>query len=135
MKGATAVCGLGITEMGRVYKTAEEFAIEAVHMALDDAGLAWGDLRKLGSVLESPTIEHRDTVVHVDDRAGGSRPLIRTPYRMSETELGAPGSLAHQGEHTHEVLASWLSMSDDVVDRLLAERTLVQSEWASEGES
>ncbi|MEO2173820.1 MAG: thiolase family protein, partial [bacterium] len=44
MKYATAVCGLGITDMGRVYRSAQELAIEAVHLALTDAGLDKSDL-------------------------------------------------------------------------------------------
>lgn len=44
MKNATAVCGLGITEMGRVYRSAQDLAVEAVHLALRDAGLEKSDL-------------------------------------------------------------------------------------------
>ncbi len=44
MNSATAVCGLGITQMGRVYRSAQELAVEAVHLALADAGLNKGDL-------------------------------------------------------------------------------------------
>ncbi len=39
MNGASAICGLGITEMGRVYRDAEDLAAEAVYLALEDAGL------------------------------------------------------------------------------------------------
>ncbi len=34
-----AICGLGITEMGRVYRSANDLAAEAVYLALADAGL------------------------------------------------------------------------------------------------
>ena len=44
MSGATAICGLGITEMGRVYRDASDLAAEAVYMALDDAGLDKSEL-------------------------------------------------------------------------------------------
>ena len=45
MNGATAICGLGLTEMGRVYeRTATDFAVEATLLALDDAGLEKADL-------------------------------------------------------------------------------------------
>ena len=44
MNSATAVCGLGITDMGRVYRSAQELAIEAVYLALEDAGLAKNEL-------------------------------------------------------------------------------------------
>ncbi len=44
MKGASAICGLGITEMGRVYRDAEDLAAEAVALALKDAGLPKSEL-------------------------------------------------------------------------------------------
>jgi acetyl-CoA acetyltransferase len=44
-KGKAAVCGLGITPMGKVYgRTAMDFAAEAIKLALDDAGLRKQDL-------------------------------------------------------------------------------------------
>lgn len=39
MSGRTAICGLGMTDMGRVYRSATDLAAEAVHLALADAGL------------------------------------------------------------------------------------------------
>ena len=39
MSGKAAICGLGMTEMGRVYKSATDLAVEAVRLALKDAGL------------------------------------------------------------------------------------------------
>ena len=45
LKAATAISGLGMTEIGRVYgRNARDFAAEAVALALDDAGLARGEL-------------------------------------------------------------------------------------------
>lgn len=44
-RGATAITGLGITDMGRIYgKTASEFALDAVRLALDDSGLEKSDI-------------------------------------------------------------------------------------------
>jgi acetyl-CoA acetyltransferase len=39
ISGKAAICGLGMTEMGRVYRSANELAAEAVYLALADAGL------------------------------------------------------------------------------------------------
>ena len=39
MSGKAAICGLGMTEMGRVYRSSNDLAVEAVHLALKDAGL------------------------------------------------------------------------------------------------
>ncbi|MGH7899492.1 MAG: thiolase family protein, partial [Candidatus Binatia bacterium] len=58
LKAKTTIVGLGLTPMGRVYDTPMGFAVEAVRLALDDAGLerkdvdglslnpglAWGDV-------------------------------------------------------------------------------------------
>ena len=39
LNSATAICGLGITQMGRVYRDADDLAAEAVYLALEDCGL------------------------------------------------------------------------------------------------
>ncbi len=44
MNSVTAITGLGLTEMGRVYRDAEDLAAEAVFLALEDAGLQKSDL-------------------------------------------------------------------------------------------
>ena len=44
MKNRTAIVGLGITEMGRVYRSASDLACEAVFLALKDAGLNKSEL-------------------------------------------------------------------------------------------
>src|SRR6185295_18326363 len=45
LRGATAIVGLGITPQGKVYgRSAVGFAVDAVKLALDDAGLARTDL-------------------------------------------------------------------------------------------
>jgi len=62
MKNATAVCGLGITDMGRVYRSAQELAIEAVHLALDDAGLNKADLD--GLLINSGIMPSVDLQLH-----------------------------------------------------------------------
>ena len=45
MKGRTAIAGLGMTDMGKVYgRTVTDFAAEALALALDDAGLVKADV-------------------------------------------------------------------------------------------
>ena len=45
LRAATAICGLGLTEVGRVYeRTTADFAAEAVWLALADAGLEKAEL-------------------------------------------------------------------------------------------
>ena len=44
MNGTTAVSGLGMTEMGRVYRSTIDLASEAVYLAIDDAGIDKSEL-------------------------------------------------------------------------------------------
>ena len=40
VKGRCAIAGLGVTQMGKVYgRSATDFALEAIELALQDAGL------------------------------------------------------------------------------------------------
>lgn len=96
----------------------------AVIAAFDTANLAWADVRDCAEVLESPTLVHRDTVVDVDDRAGGSRKVIRNPYRMSGIDFSDIGVAAFRGEHNAEVLDEWLGVVPDGIDALASD------EWA-----
>ena len=88
----------------------------ALIAALDKANLAWGDVRKGGEVFTSPTIQARGSVVQVDDRAGGERPVFRSPYRFSALESGVAGPPRHRGEDNVGVLIDWLSMSAEEAD-------------------
>ena len=90
----------------------------AVIAALDSANLAWADVRECGEVLESPTLVHRQTVVDIDDRAGGTRKVIRNPYRMSSTDFSDIGVAAFRGEHNVEVLEEWLGVAAEGFDSL-----------------
>jgi CoA:oxalate CoA-transferase len=103
---------------------------EAVIRALEDANLAWADLRRGRDVIESPTLQARGSVVEIDDRAGGTREVIGSPYRMSVSDTSDPGVAAHRGEHNHEVLAEWLGCGRAEVDALAAREVLQTDEWA-----
>lgn len=104
---------------------------EAVVAALDEAGLAWGELRSYGSVIDTPTINQRGTVVEIDDREGGTRKVLRSPYRMSHSPRGEVGPAALRGEHNTEVLGQWLDADASTVNGLAEAGVLQQDEWAA----
>lgn len=109
---------------------------DQVIAALEKMNLAWGDVRTREEALTLPTVIHRGSIVEVDDRAGGTRPVPQTPYRMSGAETGIRGGAPFLGEHNRQVLVDWLSLSeaelaqyDDVLiaDGQAGERTGVSS--------
>ncbi|MEL6982998.1 MAG: CoA transferase [Actinomycetota bacterium] len=104
---------------------------DEVVAALDEAGLAWGELKSLGDVIDTPTMNQRGTVVEIDDRAGGTRKVLRAPYRMSASPRGEVGPAGLRGEHNTEVLSHWLSLDATSVDGLASAGVLQQDEWAA----
>ena len=94
-------------------------------VALDRARLDWGVLMSPRDALRTPTALHRGVVAQVDDRRGGTRGVIQTPYRFSAYESGVVGGGAHRGEHNESVLADWLGYDAARIDALTSAGVLL----------
>ena len=99
---------------------------EEVEDAMAKMNLAWGRVRSGKALREQPTLAFRKSVIDIDDRAGGVRPMAQTPYRFSQATAGVRGPAPHKGEHNAEVLHRWLGMSDDEIAALLARGILTR---------
>ncbi len=88
--------------------------------ALDEAGLAWGNLNTTAEAYETPTALHRKSSVEIDARDGGTRRVPQTPYRFSGATSGvqAGATAPHRGEHNADVLASWLNLGAHELEAL-----------------
>lgn len=86
--------------------------------ALETAGVAWAEVRTPETVLDSPTVQAREVVAEVSNREGGTRPVIRMPYRFSAGACEPRGGAAFVGEHNAEVLGDWLGLDGDRVREL-----------------
>lgn len=93
--------------------------------ALDQARLAWGDVKTTAEALKSPTLAHRGTIIDVDDRAGGRRKVIQSPYRFSHSISEVRGPAPTLGEHNAEVLREWLGMDSSTIDALVGGGVLI----------
>ncbi|HTK67987.1 MAG TPA: CoA transferase [Pseudonocardia sp.] len=97
----------------------EGFATRAEAIpALESAGVAWAEIRTPATVMESPTAIARQVATEVDDREGGTRPVIRMPYRFSAASCEPRGGAAYIGEHNAEVLGRWLGRTPEQVAEL-----------------
>jgi CoA:oxalate CoA-transferase len=96
----------------------------SVIAALEQMNLAWGDVRTNTQAFELPTVRHRATIASIDDRAGGQRPVIRSPYRFSHADSGTPRGAPMQGEHNAEVLAEWADIDGAQIERWAADGAL-----------
>jgi len=91
---------------------------------MDTLDIPWGEVRDPRTLDSQPTLAHRDMIVQVDDRAGGVRPVPQSPYRFSSATSGVRGPAAHLGEHSVEVLADWLEMSEEEINQLVSTQTV-----------
>ncbi len=71
IKGKCSIVGLGVTAMGKVYgRSATDFAAEAIHMALEDAGLKKEDVD--GLLINCKHVPRDESVAANDTRLRGS---------------------------------------------------------------
>ena len=103
--------------------TREKFAT-----AMKAINIAWGEVRNPAKMEDQATVKARGTIARVDDRQGGSRPIIQSPYRFSNAASGVRGPAPYRGEHHREVLSDWLSMPDSETEALLTEGVLIFDE-------
>ncbi len=101
---------------------------EQVEEAMAKMNLAWGRLRSGKSLREQPTLAFRKSIVEVDDRAGGTRPIAQSPYRFSQAQSTVRGPAPHRGEHNEAVLQEWLGKSREDVAALLSLGVLARDE-------
>lgn len=97
---------------------------DALKQALEAADLAWGEVRTSETLLSSPTIIARNTVATVEDRGGGQRRVVQSPYRFSDAQSGVRRGAAYLGEHNAEVLSEWIGCGESEIHRLTAHRVL-----------
>lgn len=85
----------------------------ALTSILDGFNIAWGNVRRSEDVRrDQVTVQHRGSIVEVDDRAGGTRPVVQSPYRFSAAESGLRRPAPWKGEHNAEVLEEWLGLAE-----------------------
>ncbi|GAB7550167.1 CaiB/BaiF CoA-transferase family protein [Cupriavidus sp. 8B] len=85
---------------------------------MESAGVPCGPINTLDKVFDDPQVRARGMRIEMDHSEAGTVPLIANPIRMSESPVvyrRAPPTL---GEHTCEVLRSWLRMGEDEVQAL-----------------
>jgi len=64
-------------------------------------------------------------VAAVDDRGGGRRGVVQTPYRFSAAAAGVRGPAPYLGEQNPDVLSQWLGLSAAEVAGLVADGALL----------
>lgn len=91
---------------------------EAILEKLAEAGIAAAPVVPILDALTGALAKERDLLVEVDDRRGGTRPLVRSPARFSASRNEIRGRAPRRGEHNREVLRDLLGYDEARIDRL-----------------
>lgn len=96
----------------------------ALDAQLDEAKIAFGEVRTLKRLSETEWAEYWGAVQEVSDRNGGTYRLPGRPWHFSRDELAPLRDPAFQGEHNRDVFHE-LGLSDDEIDGYIASGALV----------
>jgi crotonobetainyl-CoA:carnitine CoA-transferase CaiB-like acyl-CoA transferase len=85
---------------------------------LGDAGLPCGPVNTIDQVFKDPQVLHRDMLLEVEHPTAGTVRMAGMPVKFSATpaSLRLPPPLL--GQHSEEVLRSWLAMPEEKVQEL-----------------
>ena len=105
-------------------------SLEKLDEAMKTINIAWGEIRNPVDISNQPTIASRNSIVQMDDREGGTRPITQSPYRFSNAESGVRGPAPHRGEHNVEILSDWLGLSPAEISSLQTDDVILfDADW------
>ena len=90
---------------------------DAVRVLLD-LGFSAGPVQDVKEVYESEQLRSRELFIEIEDGLGGTIRTAGTPVKFSNLRLPPPRRAPFLGEHTAEVLAEVLGLTQDEVDGL-----------------
>ncbi|MGQ0525160.1 MAG: CaiB/BaiF CoA transferase family protein [Betaproteobacteria bacterium] len=102
----------------------EVFAQRTTHEwveALEAAGVPNGPINNIRQVFEEPQVIARGMKIEVDHALAGKVPLVASPMRFSGTPLEFKSPPPTLGQHTDEILRTFLGMSPADIGKLRAD--------------
>ena len=85
---------------------------------MEAAGVPCGPINSLDRVFADPQVQARELRVEMAHPLAGTVPLVANPIHMSASPVGYVRPPPTLGEHTEEVLESWLGLSAPEIDAL-----------------
>jgi formyl-CoA transferase len=85
---------------------------------LNDADVPCAPVQTIDQVFNAPQVRHREMLVTVDHPTAGTVPMAGIPVKFSATPASVRLPPPLLGQHTEEVLASWLGMGDKEIAEL-----------------
>ncbi len=93
-------------------------------VALERKEVPVSPVNDMDGVFANPQIAHRDMRMRLDHPVSGTVDLLRNPIMMSNTPLTEYRTPPTLGEHTREILAGELGMTEAQIDKLIANKAV-----------
>lgn len=94
---------------------------------LDAADVPAGRINRMSEVLDDPQVRHRGLNSELPHPAFGRVPTIGAPLRIDGEPVISTHAPPRLGEHTRELLQSWLAMENNEINDLLARGVAAQT--------
>ena len=91
---------------------------------LRKVGVPCGPINKVSEVLKDPQVNAREMILEVEHPKAGKQKIPGCPIKMSDTPCSVETAAPLLGEHTAEVLAEFLGLSQEEVQSLKQEGVL-----------
>ena len=86
--------------------------------ALEKAGVPCGPIKDLSQVFDDPQVKHRKMEVRAPHSRAGEVRMVANPMKLSATPIPHDTPPPLLGQHTEEVLRSWLELDDAKIGEL-----------------
>ncbi|XP_022529112.2 succinate--hydroxymethylglutarate CoA-transferase isoform X5 [Astyanax mexicanus] len=93
----------------------------------EGTGVPCGPINTIQQVFSDPQVAHNGLILEMDHPTSGRIAVAGPAVRFSSFQFGKPTSPPVIGQHTVEVLRDTLGYSEDVINALLASRTVIQN--------
>ncbi|HUF42038.1 MAG TPA: CoA transferase [Verrucomicrobiae bacterium] len=85
---------------------------------LNDAEVPCAPVQTIDRVFQAPQVLHRDMLVEIEHPTAGKVPMAGIPVKFSVTPASVRLPPPLLGQHTDEVLKTWLGMTDEAIEDL-----------------
>ncbi len=91
---------------------------------LEQMGIPCGPVNKIDQVASNAQVKARNMIIDVKHPDAGTFKVVNTPFKFSRTPYKAEHAAPDLGEHTQDILASLLGMTQEEIDELKKSRVI-----------
>jgi crotonobetainyl-CoA:carnitine CoA-transferase CaiB-like acyl-CoA transferase len=109
-----------------VKEWARDKTIKEVSQIFEKYDIPYGKVNTIEEVVNSPVVNYRDMLVHMELPDNGPIRVVNTPFKVGRNACGPQGPPPRLGEHNQQILNGLLKLSEEEIAALDREGILVE---------